>query len=333
MKDAFRHYFRPTGADFDGLWQNALFSFDDSVLLNIYGYSRDTREELISFLETNAVRLRLPYQFGLEYARNRCSTIMKQVKYYDDAMKALDIFRGKFLDPRHQHPYLKEPHRANFDAILADLATSRQEMRALITSDPYLDRLLLVFAGKVGAAPTDAELTAFHKEAKERYDANKPPGFADLKQKGAPGAYGDYVGWRQLISISKSESKGMLFITDDTKDDWWHIEEHQNLGPLPELLLEFAQESQQALYLYTSESFLRLAKDRGVADISESVIEEVGDHLARERESEPAGETDKLTTADKSEPDSVAADESEWKAEGDLKDAPASEPDKAVPAD
>ncbi len=80
MKDAFRHYFRPTDAEIALLWQNALFSFDASVLLNVYGYSRDTREELISFLENNSDRLRLPYQFGLEFARNRCSTIMKQVQ-------------------------------------------------------------------------------------------------------------------------------------------------------------------------------------------------------------------------------------------------------------
>jgi hypothetical protein len=212
MKNVFRHYFRPRTGDFEVLWTNALFSFDASVFLNVYGYSRDTREELVSFLEKNADRLRLPYQFGLEFARNRCSTIMKQVHNYRAVENVLIQIRKQQLTPHHHHPYLSEPHLRNYDDILSGLAHSREELRALITSDPFLDRLLVAFDGKLGPAPTETELQSLHDEAKTRYAENIPPGYADQKRKDVPDAYGDYVGWRQLIAISKQDAQNIILV-------------------------------------------------------------------------------------------------------------------------
>ena len=79
MRSTFRQYFRPTRDELIELWQHGLFSFDASVLLNVYGYSKETREELVTFFENNADRVRLPHQFGLEYSRNRSKVIDKQV--------------------------------------------------------------------------------------------------------------------------------------------------------------------------------------------------------------------------------------------------------------
>ena len=47
---------------------------------------------------------------------------------------------------------------SSFDAILAELAEGRKELEDLITEDPYLDRILKVFDGKVGPKPTNEEL-------------------------------------------------------------------------------------------------------------------------------------------------------------------------------
>jgi hypothetical protein len=48
MRKAFRHYFRLTKDELDALWKTALFSFDASVLLNIYGYSNEARDDLVN---------------------------------------------------------------------------------------------------------------------------------------------------------------------------------------------------------------------------------------------------------------------------------------------
>jgi hypothetical protein len=88
VRKAFHQYFRLTDSELRDLWANSLFSFDASVLLNIYGYSSDTREDLVKAVEQNAERVRLPHQFGLEYARNRCIVILRQVHNYLKAEKA-----------------------------------------------------------------------------------------------------------------------------------------------------------------------------------------------------------------------------------------------------
>lgn len=47
MRKIFHQYFRPTETELRELWDDGLFSFDASVLLNIYGYSKDTREDVV----------------------------------------------------------------------------------------------------------------------------------------------------------------------------------------------------------------------------------------------------------------------------------------------
>jgi PIN like domain len=82
MRKAFHQFFRPAPEKLSELWQHGLLSFDASVLLNVYGYSRKTRDDLVELIEKNAARARLPHQFGWEFARNRSSVIVKQVHNY-----------------------------------------------------------------------------------------------------------------------------------------------------------------------------------------------------------------------------------------------------------
>ena len=77
------------------LWQHGLLSFDASVLLNVYGYSRKTRDDLVELIEKNALRVRLPHQFGWEFARNRSSVIVKQIHNYLKVEEALRKIRDE----------------------------------------------------------------------------------------------------------------------------------------------------------------------------------------------------------------------------------------------
>jgi hypothetical protein len=123
-----------------------------------------------------------------------------------------------------------------------------------------------------------------HTAAQDRYDRRVPPGYSDVKAKGMPEACGDFIAWSQLMEISHRENKGMILVLDDLKEDWWHIERERTIGPRPELLEEFTRVTQQHIYLYNSENFLRAAKEFKVAEINEEVIEEVTQRLASQRE-------------------------------------------------
>jgi hypothetical protein len=286
MRKAFRHYFKPLDAELRELWEHALFSFDASVLLNVYGYSNETRERLVDFIVKNAERVRLPHQFGLEYARNRSSVIVKQVNNYHKVEKQLREIRNVDIAPKREHPYLSKKSLKAYEQIQTELEQNRKAMEKLISSDPYAEKILAMLEGRVSPCPTSEELQQLHGEAKQRYEKLIPPGFEDVTQKDVPDAYGDYVGWHQLMQIAKAEERGVILVIDDLKGDWWYIERERTVGPRPELVLEFTEVTRQQFYMYTSESFLRAAKQFTSAEIREEVIEEVTQHLASQRETQ-----------------------------------------------
>ena len=185
----------------------------------------------MEFLETNKERVRLPHQIGLEYARNRSSVIIKQVNNCKKVQTELRKIRSTYIDPKSEHPYLSPNSAKAYESILEELEGKEKEMEKLVGSDTYLDRILTVFEGRIGKAPTPEDLANLEKEAKDRFDKNIPPGFADVK-KGMPEAAGDYVAWKQLMEIAREERKGIILVIDDNKEDWWRIEGDRTVGPL-----------------------------------------------------------------------------------------------------
>lgn len=283
MRNAFHKYFRPTDEELHALWTHGILAFDASALLNVYGYSKETRDELVSLIEKYSERVQLPHQFALEYSRKRCVVVINQVNNYIKVEKSLKKIQTEDLAPKREHPFLTKNSLDAYETILTELLESKKEMEGLIGCDPYAERLLKVFEGKVSAPPTSADLTRLHTEADERFKNNQPPGFADLKQKGVPDAYGDYVGWSQLMSIAKTANKGVILVIDDFKSDWWRIENERTIGPHPDLVEEFFLFSGQKFFMYTSENFLRAAKKMLAEEINDEVIDEVQQRIASQR--------------------------------------------------
>ena len=284
MRQALSHWFRIPRKDEAALWKDGLLCFDASVLLNIYAYSNETRNELVALIEGNADRLRLPYQYGLEYARNRGAVVVKQVNNYLKAEKELDVFQKEQIESKRDHPYLSAKSIKDLEGIRNDLAARRKEMEGLIGADSYADKLLAVFDGKLGPPPTEEQLADLHEQVKERYDRKFPPGYVDLKDKTTPEAYGDCIGWLQLIEIAKRENKGVLLITDDLKEDWWLIEKERTIGPRPELIAEFASATGQRVWIYNSVNFLRAAREFKAGQVGDQAFDEISARLASQLE-------------------------------------------------
>jgi hypothetical protein len=128
-------------------------------------------------------------------------------------------------------------------------------------------------------------LEKLHEKAKQRCAAKIPPGYADIKEKGEPGAYGDYIGWTQIIEISKDEKKPVVLLTDDAKEDWWQIHGDRTIGPRAELVAEFLSECGQSFYLYSSGRFLKYAATYLSETIEPGAIEEVVERLKEQSRS------------------------------------------------
>ncbi len=71
-------------------------------------------------------------------------------------------------------------------------------------------------------------------------------------------------------------NKPLLFITDDTKKDWWYLDPNGKLiSPRPELIQEMFDKTGVTFYMYTSEQFLETAKKSfPELQIDKSVIDE-----------------------------------------------------------
>ena len=57
MKNKFKGYYKPTEAKIKTIWDRGFISIDANVLLNLYRYSDDTRNELLLKVEKYADQL------------------------------------------------------------------------------------------------------------------------------------------------------------------------------------------------------------------------------------------------------------------------------------
>lgn len=280
MRLIFHEYFRPTKAELQALWGDSLIAFDASVLLNVYGYTKDTRQEISEIFLKYKNRLVIPYQYAMEYSVNRSSTISKQIGSCHTAIKDLRNINTQKFTAKTNHPHLSTEANNALNLILEELETSKKELERLIGSDPHAEMILEAFENGVGSRPNQEELEKLHAEAQRRIEGKIPPGYEDFKNKGTPRCWGDYIGWSQLMEISKEQNKSVIFVIDDAKEDWWKIEGSRKISPRPELIREFRELTGSQIWIYNSESFLRDASEFSDLKISARSIAEVKDTIA-----------------------------------------------------
>ncbi len=283
MRKALHEFFRPTREEFEELWKDALITFDASSLLNLYGYSAETKRELVQAYEKFKDRIILPYQFAREYSSNRAKVISEQILNFQKAEKDLQELLKKHTVKQEQ-PYLSDQSMKAVEAILTELAEGRSKMEKSMAADEESDLLLMLFDRKVGSEPTADELSSFYTEGKARFAAEIPPGFKDVKEKGEPDCYGDLIAWKQILAIAVEKKRDVILVTDDAKEDWWHYQGSRLVGPLPALRKEFRTVTGQSVWLYNTEAFLRAAKEFSEVTVGDTALDEVKAAFDTQRE-------------------------------------------------
>src|SRR5688572_12058573 len=94
MREVFSGYYRPNKEELQKLWEKCIFIFDTNVLLDLYRYPKQTREELIGLFHQISERVWIPHQVALEYQENRLTVIAEQVRRYDEVILTLNNFRN-----------------------------------------------------------------------------------------------------------------------------------------------------------------------------------------------------------------------------------------------
>lgn len=291
MREFSPGYYPPTDDEYQRGWEAGLVVVDASVLLSLYRYSTETRDELLNLLRSFADRLWLPHQAGVEYERNRLTVIRQQVAAYDQTLqtfkKHVDAIDSEF-SKLARHPLLDQNELASMTSDYAkrveDLVEETRTRhptggatREELLGDPTRAALEGLFDGYLGAPYEGDDYKAVIGEARARIDAQQPPGYLD-KDKPEPERYGDYLFWRQALDRASELQVPLVVLTDDEKDDWWWHFQGMTLGPRPELVQEFFNVSEgERLLMYTTRRFIEEANRREQAQppVSPEAVGEV----------------------------------------------------------
>ncbi|MBV7478181.1 PIN-like domain-containing protein [Pseudomonas sp. PDM31] len=287
MKKEFPGYFSGAEADVEKMWDECVFVLDANVLLNLYRYSDFTCSKLLEVFKALGDRLWVPHQVVYEYLNNRLTVIGEVGKIYDDAVKKVDSLK-KSLESHNQHPFVAAETLTEslsvFDRVVAELNQNKLVHEKRITLDEIKDQLEQLLEGKVGEGFTRDRLDSVIVDGKLRYEQKTPPGFCDAKKGGDSVVfseicrpYGDYIVWLQIIDYAKSSNKPIIFITGDTKDDWWASFQGKTLGPHPQLVQEFLSLVEQDFYMYPPDRFLERANVYLKQDASDQAVNEIRD--------------------------------------------------------
>ncbi len=186
MRDAFPGRYRPSKEDFDRLWEEGILVLDANVLLNLYRYSGDTREQMIAVLRGLKDRLWLPHQVAREFLDRRLGVIHNKRRSYEALREYLDNARAEAeqrLEGLHRDPITEAEdvlERVR-DSLreLTDRLKEREEDLPKETNSPQNDPVWRVvdelYAGKVGSPYPDEKKKEIFEKGRKRYGARVPP--------------------------------------------------------------------------------------------------------------------------------------------------------------
>uniref|UniRef100_UPI0032168CFA PIN-like domain-containing protein n=1 Tax=uncultured Draconibacterium sp. TaxID=1573823 RepID=UPI0032168CFA len=282
MKTKFPGYFKLSEDEILNLWDNALFTLDANILLNLYRYSDETKTEFIKILRKLKERIWIPNQSAHEFFENRLNVISQQEKSYEETISALNNMESEFKSSR-QHPFLSKRLLKRFSTLTKEMCDELNENKDFhskrIQGDDILEEIESLFANKVGDEFTEKELEEIVKLGESRFAKKIPPGYKDNgKKDNSPNdirKYGDLLVWKQIMNKSKELKKAVILVTDDRKEDWWVRFKGKTLQPRPELTKEFRTETEQAFHMYQSDRFLEFARDYLNEKVNQKTIDEI----------------------------------------------------------
>jgi len=292
MRDNFPGYFRPRQAEFDELWNQGLIVPDTNIFLHLLRYRRETRDEIIKTLKAFEKQLWIPYQVAFEFARRWASVEAANRVSYEKLKTDLQT-QGRVLSSLYDglaryQVVDASGEKAKIEKFVGSLCSSIGEAFKNYPTpeevESVVDQLSQLVAGAIGKPPTIEIKKEWIAEATERYANKTPPGYKDENKDGSE-KYGDFLIWREMQEAAKENSKPVIFLSDDRKEDWVLIRDGQDKGPRPELMQEFWEKTGQRFYNYPLRAFLGYAEKYTKVAVSDNAIKEI-EEQARRRKSE-----------------------------------------------
>lgn len=302
MRELFRAFYPLSDQEKEEAWKEGLIILDTSALLNLYRYPLAARDRLLTVLERLQDRLWLPHQAALEYQRNQPAVRFDQITQFrtvrDEIVKLKADFNNRIdnLQLRKRHALidaepLREKVAAALDAFQDELNKIELDQAERYQEGYLQQKIEVLFSGRIGQIPTQDFLDAVYKDGEKRYASKIPPGYQDSQKSDSAKEppefnfggltfqrrFGDLILWREILQKAKEEKIGwFILVTDDAKEDWWHVIGGQRTGPRPELFDEAVRESGvRGFILQTSERFTERASESLGIEVSDEVLQQI----------------------------------------------------------
>lgn len=296
MRAAFPEWYPLNSSDLRKTVIQGTIALDANVLLQLYRLGKDEREAVLTVLRDDEVRSRLwvPYQAALEYQRNRLTVARGQGSAYSAVSKQVSTSKNALdsaIEQNIRDKKVREEMKQAIDAALnpvVDLVDKLQKEHVVDydevrSADPIREEIDQLFrdASQVGPRPSDSDIELRVTEAKARYANQTPPGYADAHgNKAKEDPEGDYLIWCEILDHAEKSDRPTLFVTNDTKEDWYQLDGRNAIAPRTELKLEIATKTTHPYHQMTLEQFLRLANEHLGAQTSDDTLATVGQLLA-----------------------------------------------------
>jgi hypothetical protein len=224
---------------------------------------RKIYENLIS---TN--RLFVPERVAREYANNR-------VKKVADIYNSIANKKSGKAGHRFMCPLINDlDEKKAVDQALKKVVESETEyfrsidsllerIRSWDWADPVSTLYSSLFSSSVLCSHklTNEEL---QKEHARRFKLKLPPGYKDSSKD--DGGVGDFAIWLSLLELGKSEQKHLIFVSEETKSDWWQRSNGAEFLLRYELVDEYRRASNgKSLHLVKLSKLLQLFKASSTA--------------------------------------------------------------------
>lgn len=312
MRNVLPEYYSPTDPQYELLWREATIVFDTNVLLDLYRLPSKSRNEFMSVIELLSDRIWVPFQVALEYQLNRIHVIASSNKAVDDMISSSELALTNISNKITSFQIDKQEIKTDWSSLNEGIDKAKDHLITILREvksvqnqishkDSIRDGIDRLFADKVGPAPVDqAELDSLIADGNYRYDKKIPPGFADSdKDKNQNEAivihngieyqrkFGDLIVWKQILAFARSEQRSrIIFVTSDSKPDWWWTHSGRTLGPRPELCKEISEKGGVELFwMYTPAQFLENAKRFAQASVSDESLTDLKE-IPRHRKAE-----------------------------------------------
>lgn len=289
-----------------------LFVFDTNSLLELYSINFKHAKVILDILNSVKHKVWIPYQVGFEFQKNRLTKIIQRRKEIRNHIDNLNNLYSNILK-------ISDNKLFKYDKSLVEkikktndqLSPSINEIKSLIenelnnsinvrSEDNIRSELDKIFCGdRIGEKPTVDNLESIIKEAEKRFEKKNCPGYKDDNKKDISyyyynfsfeNKYGDFLIFNEMREKIKSfkDKRNLVFITYDTKEDWWEIVDHEGkkpIGPTVYIKQELLYSSESVLknlVFLTLEDFIDNLPDKNSTEpsIKENVVEELRENTS-----------------------------------------------------